>query len=71
MNIEELLDLLEETLEDAATLPFTGGKRMVDVDKVRAVSYTHLDVYQRQVYNSSSVYREEGKGLSTMTISRS
>ena len=37
MNISELLDLLEETLEDAATLPFTGGKRMVDVDKVRDI----------------------------------
>ena len=37
MNMEELLDLLEETLEDAATLPFTGGKRMVDVDKVRDI----------------------------------
>ncbi len=35
MNIDELLDLMEETLEDAATLPFTGGKRAIDVDKIK------------------------------------
>ncbi len=33
MNVDELLDLLDETLD----LPFTGGKRMVDVDKVRDI----------------------------------
>ncbi|MEG0340329.1 MAG: ATPase [Oscillospiraceae bacterium] len=37
MNIDELLDLMDETLEDAFNLPFTGGKRMVDVDKVRDI----------------------------------
>lgn len=35
MNIDELLNVMDETLDDAAVLPFTGGKRMVDVDKVR------------------------------------
>ncbi|MEF9975874.1 MAG: ATPase [Oscillospiraceae bacterium] len=37
MNIDDLLDLMDETLEDAFNLPFTGGKRMVDVDKVRDI----------------------------------
>lgn len=36
MNIDELLDVMDETLEEAATLPFT-GKRMVDVEKVRDI----------------------------------
>ena len=35
MNMDELLDLLDETLEESPSLPLTGGKRMVDVDKVR------------------------------------
>lgn len=35
MNIDELLNEMEETLEEAMNLPFTGGKRMVDVDRVR------------------------------------
>ena len=37
MNVVELLDLLDETLEESTNLPFTGGKRMVDVDKVRDI----------------------------------
>lgn len=36
MNIEDLLDLMDETLEDAFTVPLT-GKRMVDVDKMRDI----------------------------------
>lgn len=35
MTIDELLDVMDETLEEAVNLPFTGGKRMVDVEKVR------------------------------------
>ena len=26
MNIDELLDVMDETLEEAVNLPFTGGK---------------------------------------------
>ena len=35
MTIDELLDMMEETLEEGAGLPFSGGKRAVDVEKVR------------------------------------
>lgn len=35
MNIDELLELMDETLEEATSVPFTGGKRVVDIDKVR------------------------------------
>ena len=37
MTIDELLDIMDETLEEATTLPFTGGKRLVDVEKVRDI----------------------------------
>ena len=37
MNIDELLNLMDEILEDASSLPFTGGKRVVDCDKLRDV----------------------------------
>lgn len=36
MNIDDLLDLMDETLEDAFTVPLT-GKRMVDVEKMRDI----------------------------------
>ncbi len=37
MNIDELLDLMEETLDDATGLPFAGSKRMVDIDKLQDI----------------------------------
>ena len=37
MNIDELLAVMDETLEEAVHLPFTGGKRMVAVEKVRDI----------------------------------
>ena len=37
MTIDELLDVMDETLEEGASVPFTGGKRMVDIEKVRDI----------------------------------
>lgn len=37
MNVDELLDLMEEVLEEGTGVPFSGGKRMVDVDKARDI----------------------------------
>ncbi|MEG0910597.1 MAG: ATPase [Ruthenibacterium sp.] len=37
MNIDELLDQMDEVLEEAFNVPFSGGKRMVDIDKVRDI----------------------------------
>ncbi len=36
MNIDDLLDLMDETLEDAFTVPLS-GKRMVDAEKMRDI----------------------------------
>ena len=35
MNVNELLDNIEETLEEGTSIPLSGGKRMVDVDVIR------------------------------------
>ena len=37
MNVEELLDLMEETLEAGSAVPFTSSKRVVDVDRMRDI----------------------------------
>jgi regulator of protease activity HflC (stomatin/prohibitin superfamily) len=37
MNVDELLDLMEETLEEGTAMPFSAGKRVVDVDKIRDI----------------------------------
>lgn len=35
MNVDELLDTIEDTLEESTSMPLSGGKRLVDVEKVR------------------------------------
>ena len=35
MNVNELLDTIEGTLEESTSMPLSGGKRLVDVEKVR------------------------------------
>ena len=37
MNVEELLELMEETLEAGTAVPFSPSKRMVDVDRMRDI----------------------------------
>ena len=37
MNVEELLDLMEETLEAGTAVSFAAGKRVVDVDRMRDI----------------------------------
>ena len=35
MNVNELLDTIEDTLEESTSMPLSGDKRLVDVEKVR------------------------------------
>ena len=35
MNVNELLDTIEDALEESATVPLSGGKRIVDVEQIR------------------------------------
>ena len=35
MNVNELLDTIEDTLEESTSMPLSGGKRLVDAEKVR------------------------------------
>ena len=37
MNVEELRDVMEETLEAGTAVPFAAGKRVVDVDRMRDI----------------------------------
>lgn len=37
MAIDRFLDKLDDILEESFTLPLTGGKRMIDIDKVRDI----------------------------------
>ena len=35
MNVRELLDTIDEALEEGASVPLSGGKRIVDVEHIR------------------------------------
>lgn len=35
MNVNELLDTIEDALEESASVPLSGGKRIVDVERIR------------------------------------
>lgn len=35
MNVNELLDTIEDALEESASIPLSGGKRIVDVEQIR------------------------------------
>ena len=37
MNVDELLELMEETLEEGTAVPFSSSKRIVDVDRMRDI----------------------------------
>lgn len=37
MNVEELLEMMEETLEAGTIVPFSASKRMVDVERMRDI----------------------------------
>lgn len=35
MNVSELLDTIEDALEESASVPLSGGKRLVDVEQIQ------------------------------------
>ena len=37
MNVDELLELMEETLEEGTAVPISSSKRIVDVDRMRDI----------------------------------
>ena len=45
MNVEELLDLMEETLEAGTAVPFAPAKRVVDVDRLGVI----IDVVRKNL----------------------
>ena len=52
-TLETGIRLLDKTMNDAKA---AGKKEISGVDAFTSVSYTHLDVYKRQLYGSSVPY---------------
>lgn len=63
MNINELLDLMEETLEDGMLLPLGGGKRMVDTDKIRDIIGDIRDSLPNELEQARNIVADRTKIL--------
>lgn len=52
MTTEQIFDLMEETLDKAVTVPFSGGKSVVNVEKLRDLM-TELRMSMPQEFNQA------------------
>ena len=68
MNIDELLNMMEEMLEEATGLPFAGGKRVVDADRMQdIIDEVHDATIEDSVKFAREIAAKEGilVGIST------
>lgn len=65
MRIDELLDVLDETLEESAGVPFSGGKRMVDIDRVRDIIDDMRMNLPTEIQQAKAVVQDRGSILAT------
>ncbi|NLL92108.1 MAG: ATPase [Ruminococcaceae bacterium] len=58
MTIDKYLDRIDDVLEEAWNLPFTGGKRMVDIEKIRElVDEVRLNIPQ-EIKDAKAIVRD-------------
>lgn len=65
MNIDDLLDLMDETLEEAFNMPFTGGKRVVNVEKVRDIIDDIRLNLPAEIRQAKAIVQDRGEIIST------
>ena len=71
MTIDELLDDMDDTLEEATNLPFTGGKRVVDVEKVREIIDDIRLNMPAEIRQAKNVVRDRNNILETAKLEAS
>ena len=55
MNVEELLELMEETLEEGTAVPFSPSKRIVDVDRMRDIIVVVRNTLPDEIRDSKKI----------------
>ena len=63
MNVEELLEMMEETLEAGTIVPFSASKRMVDVDRMRDI----IDEVRNARIESESIIQQAEERARVLT----
>ena len=65
MNIMDIVDTLDEMLDRGLNMPFTGGKALVDVDKLSVITKDLRDNLPREINQAKAVLAEREQILST------
>lgn len=58
MNVDELLDLMEETLHDSMAVPLMPGKRMIEVERVQEIINDIRDSLPNEISQARSIVSE-------------
>ena len=61
MTIDEILEMMDEMLDHAVTVPFTGKKAMVDVDKLREYIDSIRYNLPTEIQNAKSMVSDRSK----------
>lgn len=61
MNIESLVDELDDMIEEAWTLPLSGGKSVLDVDKVKRILEDIRLKFPKEIRQAKAVVADRNK----------
>lgn len=63
MNVDQLLELMEETLEEGTAVPFAAAKRVVDVDRMRDIIDEVRNNLPDEIRDSKKIVRDKDQIL--------
>lgn len=69
MNVEELLEMMEETLEAGTIVPFSASKRMVDVDRMRDIIDEVRNNLPDEIRESKKIVNDREQIMQTPALS--
>ncbi len=64
MKIDKFIDEMEETIEISSSVPFTGGKKMVDVDRIRDLLDHMRDAIPREIVEAKIIMQDKKQIIS-------
>ena len=66
MNVEELLEMMEETLEAGTIVPFSASKRMVDEERARVLT-SEQEIVKRSQQHAAEILSAAQKSAKELT----
>ncbi len=63
MNVAELLDELDNMIDEAWNLPLSGGKTVIDADKMKDILYDIKDNFPQEIIQARAIVSDRNKIL--------